>query len=88
MSDATIEIPDSVMKLAFAIVDANPHHRDTTPILIASAIMTERERCAEVAEALETVIPMWDRPGGPPGNGPARAGTPKEIAAAIRRGET
>lgn len=64
----------------------SPHAVEGLADSIARAIMAERERCAKVAEIWRTVIPMWDRPGGPPGNGPARAGTPDEIAASIRRG--
>lgn len=42
------------------------------------------EEAASVADKMKEVIPMWERPGGPPGNGPKRPALPKEIAAAIR----
>ncbi len=55
---------------------------------IMAATAAERKGCAELAEDMAVVIPMWDRPGSPPGNGTMRFGTPTEIAAAIRkRGE-
>ena len=48
------------------------------------AVRAERERCAKIADEFPLMIlQIWDRPGGPPGNG-YRATTGKDIAAAIR----
>lgn len=52
--------------------------------LIARAIMAERERCASIVETMpDLTLHMWERPGGPPGNGYSKT-TRSDIAAAIR----
>ncbi len=61
---------------------------DLTPDHLAEyerrATMAERERCARVAEtAPAECLHMWDRPGGPPGNGWRRT-TGADIAKLIR----
>ncbi len=53
---------------------------------IAKAVAAERERCAKIAETTPTeCLHMWNRPGGPPGNG-WRKTTGVDIAALIRKG--
>jgi hypothetical protein len=55
---------------------------------VSEAVAAEREACAKVADSFgQALLAMWDRPGGPPGNGytPLQG---KHVAAAIRaRGE-
>ena len=51
---------------------------------LRAALRAETERCAMIAaEMPPTILQMWDRPGGPPGNGYRPIAGP-DIAAAIR----
>lgn len=51
---------------------------------ITRAVEEEREACAKIAERMpSTILHMWERPGGPPGNGYAPL-TGKDVAAHIR----
>jgi len=48
------------------------------------AVEEEREACAQIVESFPPeVFQIWERPGGPPGNG-MRATTFKDIASALR----
>lgn len=54
---------------------------------VARAIMAERERCASIVETMpDLTLHMWERPGGPPGNGYSKT-TRSDIATAIRVGK-
>ncbi len=55
--------------------------------IMATALANERSRCAGVVRDYPDVLSMWERPGGPPGNGGIRKATQNELADAILRGE-
>lgn len=76
-----------------AMVDAAKRHRSlggkirgasTTPISTAEAVEAEQEAIAALFDNVgDEILTMWDRPGGPPGNGYVRL-TGKLVAATIR----
>ena len=69
-------------RAVLALLAGQPVQDETEAVRLA--VEAEREGCARVAEEYPaTVTVMWDRPGGPPGNG-VRPSTRVDIAAAIR----
>lgn len=74
--DVTLSLADAVEVLARALLSVQQ-----------AATEAERRRCAEIARTFpERVLVMWERPGGPPGNG-TRLATGADIADRILSGD-